>query len=606
MAEFTPVSKASSNIKEDLRLAASDRKLTANDVDFDLLSYETYYKRIEDTEWHPMNGDNVLEQITEEEMLSSEFLLQQQYQICIRPFVPHQYLDLRFSVAMSKATGKVTAVIDPTSVIPLKKGVQEWIKEVINRKKLRLGFMIGTADKELDKEIIRLLATIQKKGPLTDPYHLPIAKYFPPVDVINDAVILHYKKLNENNSYIQGVQPGDLLIEYVFPKPGRNGRGLDGAPIIIPEPTAQYAGVIQIDETTIVSEKDANSIRYYALVSGFVKCEKGIFLVAQELHLESVSMKTTGSIEAGTDKEISLTVEQQIFSEDAVGIGVHIDVQKVDISGTVGENTRIQAEELNIGAQTHRKSTIDVSQVANIHLHRGDLKAKEANIDVLEGGRIEADIVRVNKMLGGEIIARKVYVDVLYSHASIIALESIEINHIEGEGNALIIDPYSVRVYHEKISELVAKIQDKESLLKEHKETLSASQLLFKEKNTRIKQFQQRIVNAKKSGYEPMKADLIRIQHYKSEAHALHLSASKLREEEEYLDTLHAMVNQFYEADLHAVVTHHGTYNGNNRVAFIDPKTRQEYGIFPEGKIPHIRLDQSGEEKVLLLNAQED
>lgn len=603
MAKFTPVTKASINIKEDLRLAASDRKLTANKIDFDLLSYETYYKKIDDTEWHPMQGDNVLAQITEEEIRSSEFLLQQQYQICIRPFAPHQYLDLRFSVAMSKTTGKVTAVIDPASVIPLKKGVQEWIKEVINRKKLRLGFMIGMEDEALDKEISRLLATIQKKGPLTAPYYLPIAKFFPPVEVINDAVILHYKKLNKNNSYIEGVQPGDLLLEYIFSKQGRNGRGYDGAPIVVPEPTVTYADVIEIDDATIVSEKDENSTRYYARVSGYVQRQEKLFSVVQELHLESASMKTTGSIEAGVDKEISLTIQQKIFSEDAVGIGVTIDVQKVDISGTVGENTRIQAEELTIGAQTHRKSTIDVSEVANIQLHRGDLRAKEANIDVLEGGRIEADVVRVNKMLGGEIIARQVYVDILYSHASIIALESIEINRIEGEGNSLIIDPYSVRVYHEKIAEFVDNIEAKEALLQEHNEELSASQLVFKENNTRIKQFQQRIVNAKKSGYEPMKADLVRVQQYKAAAHALHLSASKLREEEAYLDALRAMMDKFYEADLQGVITHHGTYNGNNRIAFIDPKTREEYGLFPEGKITHIRLEKREKGKVLLLDA---
>ncbi|MDP1785471.1 MAG: hypothetical protein Q8K81_08625, partial [Sulfuricurvum sp.] len=498
---------------------------------------------------------------------------------------------------------KVTAVIDPTSVIPLKKGVQEWIKEVINRKKLRLGFMIGTADEELNKEIVRLLSTIQKKGPLTDSYHLPIAKYYPPVEVINDAVILHYKKLNENNSYIQGVQPGDLLIEYVFPKPGRNGRGLDGAPIVIPEPTVKYAGVIQIDDATINSTQDENSIRYYALVSGFVKREKGIFLVAQELHLESVSMKKTGSIEAGTDKEITLTVQQKNLGEDAIGIGVHIDVQTVDISGTVGENTKITACDLNIGAQTHKKSIMDVSGIANIKLHRGNLKAKEANIDVLEGGIIEGDIVRIKKMLGGEIIARKVYVDVLYAHSKIIALESIEINHIEGEGNTLAIDPHSISVYHEKISELVAKVQAKEQLTREYKKELSMKQSVFKEKSAQAKRIQQRIIDAKQNGREPLETDIMTIQQYRAEAGKLQLYAVKIVEEESALSLLREKLDKLYEADLHGVITYHGIYRGNNRVVFIDPRTRQEYSIFPEGKITHIRLDQRGEEKVLLLNA---
>ena len=102
MSEFTPVTKVSTNIKEDLHLAASDRKLRVEQVDFDLLSYETQYKKLEDQEWKPMRGDNLLTQITQEELYSSDFLLRQEYQITIRSFSPHPYLDLRFSVAMSK------------------------------------------------------------------------------------------------------------------------------------------------------------------------------------------------------------------------------------------------------------------------------------------------------------------------------------------------------------------------------------------------------------------------------------------------------------------------------------------------------------------------
>ncbi|MDD5212464.1 MAG: hypothetical protein PHV62_08625, partial [Sulfuricurvum sp.] len=134
MLEFSPVTKVSMNIKDDLRLAANDRKISVDDVDFDLLSYETFYKRLPDKEWCPMYGDNLLTQITQEELYSSDFLLRQEYRINIRPFIPPQYFDLRFSVSMSKARSLMTAVISPTSTIPLKKGVKEWIKEAINKK----------------------------------------------------------------------------------------------------------------------------------------------------------------------------------------------------------------------------------------------------------------------------------------------------------------------------------------------------------------------------------------------------------------------------------------------------------------------------------------
>jgi hypothetical protein len=602
MVQFTPVTKASSSVKEDLRKAASDRKISVDELDFDLLSYETYYKRLPDQDWHPMHGNNLLTQITQEELYSSDFLLRQEYQIKIRPFAPHQYLDLQFSIAMSKARRLVIAVIFPSSVIPLKKGVNEWIKEAINKKMLRHGFLIGMADEQLDVDVNRMLSYLQKQGPLSEPHNLIIGQFFPEIPVVNDAILLHYRERNKTKSLIEGVNPKELLVEYIFPKSGRNGRGCDGVPIVVPEPTVKYAKSIKIDDETIYTIEDKKSIRYYAKVSGFVKFERGHLSISQTLSLKSLSMKKTGSIDVGTDKQISLVLNQKVYREDAVGMGVNIDIQKVDITGTVGENTKIKADELRIGAQTHRKSTMDVSGVANIQLHRGNLKAKEANIDMLEGGRVEADVVHIKKMLGGEVIGRKVYVDVLYSHGKIIALESIEVNTIEGEGNALIIDPYSVSAYHEKIAQTKAVISEKESAYQLTKKELSEKQAGFKQKNMQITQFKHRITRAKANGMEPMSVDVARIREYEAQGHKLHHKEGKLREEAQYIAALHDKLNKLYEADLEGVVLCHDVYNGHNRVAFVDPKTRQEYSLFPRGAVKKIELKLHGDEKKMRLD----
>lgn len=603
MADFTPIIKISTNVKEDLSLIASSHKIEVNEVDFDLLSYETYYQKAGDNGWHPVEGANVFKQITQEELYSRDFLLRQEYHIRIRPFIPHQFLDLRFSIAMNKNKGIITALIDPSSVIPLKKGVQGWIKEVIDRRKLRLGYLIATADEELEEAIMRFLATLQKKGALSEPYPIVISRFFPAIESIDDAIVLHYKKGREPNSMIEGVQPDDLLLEYILPKRGHNGRGCDGAPIVVAEPKIKYAGILKIDNATIRSEQDENSIRYYAKISGFVERVQGVFRVSQALSLESVSVKKTGFIEAGIDKEISLAVTQNTFNEDAVGMGMSIDIQKVNIDGIVGENTKIKAEELTIGAQTHRKSHIDVTDVATIQLHRGDLRAKEAIIDVLEGGRIEADVVRINKMLGGEVIATSAYIDTLYSHAKVTALERIEITQIVGEDNVLMIDPYSVQVYHEKIAQTQIQIADKEELYALHLQELIAQQHEFKGKNIRIKEFQKRVMQAQEKGVEPMRADVVRVRQYQGEAQKLQYEAGKLREEQEYLNALRGMLEKLYEADLHGVIMHKGRYNGHNRVAFVDPKTREEHSIFPNGTVAEIRLELQGEEKKLRLTS---
>lgn len=603
MSTFIPITLISSNVTEDLKKIARDHRIAVEKLDFDFLSYETYFKETMDEEWQLLRASNLLSQTTEVEVRSPHFQIRQEYQIHIRLLKPHPYLDLHFSIATDKTKSKAIAIIHPTSKIPLKKGVQEWLKEAIVRKQLRHGLLIGLYDLDLDREINRLIIKIQKEGPLTFLYRLPIGEFFLPIAPINDKVILHYKELNKTKSLIEGVNPEDLILEYVLPKYGRDGRACTGEHIAVADPILKYATYILIDPETIRSEQDEESIRFYATVSGFVERKQGIFFISQELQIESASFKKTGSIETGWDKDVSLKINKKVDSEDAIGMGVNIDVQKLDVSGTVGGNAKIQACEVNIGAQTHKKSHINVSEIANIHLHRGNLKAKEANIAILEAGKVEADIIRINKMMGGEIIAREIHIDTLYSNARVIALESITIQKIEGEGNNLIIDPLAIESYNYQISELEMNIRDKNSKIQIESKEFIARKIKLKEQNERIQQIQERVLAKQKKGETPLRADLVRLQQYKTEAEQLKEFANLIKEAEASLQQLEEKLEKLYEADLHAVVTNYGIYNGHNRILFIDPKTRREYGITPEGKATHVRLQQEDDEKKFLLES---
>ncbi|MDP3290628.1 MAG: hypothetical protein Q8M43_01200 [Sulfuricurvum sp.] len=603
MSTFIPITLISSNVTEDLKKIARDHRIAVEKLDFDLLSYETYFKETMDEEWQLLRASNLLSQTTEVELRSPHFQIRQEYQIHIRLLKPHPYLDLHFSIATDKTKSKAIAIIQPTSKIPLKKGVQEWLKEAIVRKQLRHGLLIGLYDLDLDREINRLIIKIQKEGPLAFLYRLPIGEFFLPIAPINDKVILHYKELNKTKSLIEGVNPEDLILEYVLPKYGRDGRACTGEHIAVADPVLKYATYILIDPETIRSEQDEESIRFYATVSGFVERKQGIFFISQELQIESASFKKTGSIETGLDKDVSLKINKKVDSEDAIGMGVNIDVQKLDVSGTVGGNAKIQACEVNIGAQTHKKSHINVSEIANIHLHRGNLKSKEANIAILEAGKVEADIIRINKMMGGEIIAREIHIDTLYSNARVIALESITIQKIEGEGNNLIIDPLAIESYNYQISELEMNIRDKNSKIQIESKEFIARKIKLKEQNERIQQIQERVLAKQKKGEIPLKADMVRLQQYKTEAEQLKDFVNLIKEAEASLQQLEEKLEKLYEADLHAVVTNYGIYNGHNRILFIDPKTRREYGITPEGKATHVRLQQEDDEKKFLLES---
>lgn len=600
---FTPIIQTSTDINNDLSNVANARGISSDSVDFDLINYKTYYKNSSHDEWQVLDNINLLSVATETEIRSKLFSLTQEYQIRIREYTQHPYMDLRIHIACDKYKSKAVAIIDSSSTIPLKKGVQDWIKDAIIKKQLRHGLLIGLYEQNLDKEINRLLLKIQKEGPLRESYRFAIGDFFPPTLPSDDKIIPHFKHNREGKSLIEGVEPGELILEYVFAKHGRDGRNCEGKFIEVPEPTSRYASYIVINDDTIEAEEDQESIRFYAKVSGFVERKKGIFTISQELRIDKADFKGTGSIETGIDKEISLKIKHHNAIDDSVGTGVNIDVQRLDVQGTIGSHATIQACEVNIGAQTHKNSHIHVTENATIHLHRGNLKAKEATIDVLETGKIEADTVHVHKMVGGEIIANTVHIDVLYSNAKIVALKSITIGTIEGEGNKLIIDPHAIESYHEQIAQKEHEIKEHTSLIQLQSKELVAKQISFKDKSNRMKQIQQRVLLAKQNGTEAMKADLIRLQQYKIEAQELKSFADTIQSEENHLHHLKDEVERLYEADLHATIVHHGTYNGKNRILFKDPKTHQEYGITPDGKITTIFLRKIGDDKKIILES---
>ena len=585
------------HIHEELKKIALQWHLPLDGIDFDLLSYQTQYKGIVDEDWKALDGDDLEQVTTEVEIRSKIFLLRQEYQIRVYPATPNPYFDLRFSLAFNKHRTKIVAVIDPASKIPLKKGIQEYLKETIYRKKLRNGYMIGITDKTLDREIKALLIKIQKEGPLNEPYRLPIATFYSPIPPINDNLILHYKKIQRENNLVDGVEVDDLIFEYIFALNGIDGRSCTGEHIHMGEPLIRYQHALGIDYQTIRAQEDQHSIRFYATSSGYVERKGGVFMVSHDLHLKSASFKSTGSMEAGKDQEINIKIGAGEDGDDAVGSGVNIDVQTLDVKGTIGRNTKIQACEVTIGAQTHKKSLIEVQENATIHLHRGNLKAKNATIDILEAGTVEAQTVYVKNMSGGEIIAQRVIIDVLYSNAKITALESIEIGSIEGNGNELIINPRAIPSYSNQISILESELADKQFELQQKGKDYLQKEVALQEQHARVKRTVENITKATQEKRPPNQADKVRVMQYKHAVETLKNDKVMVKALEEAIHAFEHKLAKLYDADLHAVITCKKEYDGHTRIQFIDPKTQKVHSVSPNGRVTRIQLRKEGDEK---------
>lgn len=592
MSRFTPVHKRATQIAKTIAEFAAHHQLKPELIDFDLLSYQTFYQTPKESEWTLL--DAPLESLFEEKMIRSELLrLHQEYEIRLRPL---QESPTPITLSANKAKSKIVALIKAGSTLACEGAPERWLKDQIYKRKLRAGLMIGIFEPNLDAQLSVLASRLTCNTPLEADLRLIIGESPGAVEPIHDAIILHYdKKAKSDNQLLQGVDEGELVAEYVKPKRGRNGRGCDGAYVEVIEPKTKYASYLQCDSTLLRREND-DSITFFAKISGYVKNERGLLSISKELSIKSASFRKTGSIDPGLEREIIVNIAHKESSEDAIGSGVSINVKELNVKGTIGASASVRAEAINVGEQTHKKAQLEALEHANIKLHRGRLKAKTAKIEILETGSVIADEVHVQKMLGGEIIAERVIIDELISNATVTALESITVGAIFGSNNQLIIDARAIESYAQQLDALQGEIK---RLVGE----LDARKIAYTNRHSahialapRIKTFQKKLIAAQQSGQAPLKADIIRIKQYKQAQEELAAEAQALAGMQQTIDETTARLRRLEAADLHARIRHKGGYDGQSKVIFVETQSGRRHSFVPEGKMGTIFLQKEGEE----------
>ncbi len=588
-----PVHKRSTQIAKTIMEFATHQMIKPEEIDFDLLSFQTFYQSPKHLEWTLL--DAPLESLFEEKMIRSDLLrLHQEYELRLRPL---QGLQAPITLSANKTKSKIVALIKEGASLSCEENLQEWLKNQIYKRKLRTGLMIGIFEPNLDLQLNALASRLTCNTPLDTEIRIVVGESPGPIEPIHDAVVLHYdKKAKSDNQLLQGVDADELVAEYIKPKRGRNGRGCDGKFVEVLEPRNKYVSYLQCDSTLLRREND-DSISFFSKISGYVKNERGLLSISKELSIKAASFRKTGSIDPGQEREIIVNIAHKESSEDAIGCGVNINVKEVNVKGTVGANTTVRAEAINVGEQTHKKAQLEALEHANIKLHRGRLKAKTAKIEILETGSVIADEVYVQKMLGGEIIALRVVVDELISNATVTALESIKIGAIFGGNNRLIIDARAIESYAQQIDVLKAEIKQMSGDLDARKVAYSKKHAAHLALAPRIKTFQKKLLAAQQSGTPALKADIIRIKQYKQAQGDLAAEAILLTQSECALGEIELRLAQLQEADMHAVIEHQHAYDGQTKVLFIETKTAKTHTLVPEGRRARIFLQKEGDEK---------
>lgn len=610
------------NVAKELLQTASTYRISVHDLDFELLDVQTYVKRNADNpqeEWVELTEGEIGE-LDAHLFLDMKFDIKQMYEIEIfhsaeREALPVEHLDV--SIGGNHTLCKIYLTIKTGNVLNDYPGFEEDFLLLVKKKKMRAGILIGVFDSMMPANFKDLFAKVRvhKNYTLHEPEQFLIAQAYEPVETINDKLILHFEAKRKNQDehgridyakrgYIISAVENELLIEYVKPKKGENGRNCRGERLIPKEPVVRYEPTFGVGELINVIDKPER-IEYRAKTGGYVTFEGGIYNIRTEVDISEISFKTTGSIDTQLDADVSINVKEKDVLKDAIGMGMDVTVNVINIDGSIGPNAKVTARRATVEGQVHQSAIITADELS-INILKGTAHGKEVHITRLEHGIVDAEKVTVSQATGGKIRAKEVVIDVLGSHVKITASHKIEIMKMIGGENQFIIDP----LLNETVDELSAQekkmAEARVSIQAIHKE-LSGYEQTERDNATAMEDMKKKLLNYKKNGVKLPSAFVQKYQQYQNFKEKLIALRQELAQKEDQLAYLSEKHTAIQNEIMDARIIIHERWKNHNEIVFklIDPPIEVFYHPphNSDGKILGLSRNDDGEYSIKVLPA---
>jgi len=600
---ISPIILKTQDIAKSIKEIAYKYKIPTSRLDFKLLEYQTFIKTPELNDWSEVDDENK-KYIAEEDNLRDERVdVKQAYEIEVFERKPNPIFKyVQFTLGSNKEKSKVVVVFQKGSKLKYSPKVEEILRDEIDKKFLRAGYLKNFFEKK--EGLNKLFAKIKVAGAFIfkQDTQVVIAEGIHSQPSIDDNLIKHYEHQAKNvdeydridyskRGFALAVAKDDVVMEYIKPKSGFNGRDCKGKVILAHEPVEKNKPTFAVSDKIEVKEDD-DRILYVAKESGYVAQKEGKFDISDELEVDEINFKKTGSIEAGIDKDVKINVKDQGEYRDAVGIGMSVEAQEVRIEGSIAASAKVKGQIVKIGGQTHQSSKVFGDDI-EINVHKGYAKGKKVRVTRVERGIIEADEVVVGQIIGGEIKAKKIHVEIVNSNAKLYAMEEIVIKHLKGEDNSFVIDPMMIGSYHDEIEKIEQSVSNLENDLAKIVEVYEKKKSVYEKSKPMIEQIKHKLVGYKQRGVKPPAAFIHKVRQYQGlndELNSLNaditLYKNDIAAKYEQLDTIQATV-------FGAKITCEDSWMGHNEVVFRLITPKGEYKIVPKSHAATFMLKQT-------------
>ncbi len=494
----------------------------------------------------------------------------------------------KISIGVNPLITKIVATIHKSNECVYETNYEQKLFDYIAKQLIKAQILIGIRVGRSKEDLTKIASVLRVMDQIDQDYTINFASGVNPIKAIDAKTIYYYKnKLDSlkkddkidyaNRGFLFGVAAGEVIMEQKRSHAGRDGRDLRGKFIKTPDPKEDGATDISVTEN-IERKEDAEGVKFIAKKAGYVVENKGTFDIEERLEINEVNFKTTGSIQAGVDTNVTLVVKETDLIKDAIGTGVIVEADDVQVKGNIGANAIIKANEVTIGGQTHQKAKI-YAKNANIATHIGYVEAENVEIDRLEGGSVLAKKVKVKSVVGGSITAQIIQIETLGSNCTITAAHLIDIKYLRGTGNRFIIDASKMKERSDETDEQLDKIEEIKRELSQMPKRLEAKKTVIDENKGSIYTIKAKVEELSRAKVIPPVTFMKKLKEYQELVNDYNALLKEFRSKKEQVADLRAELEMMQNGIFSAKVINRGNWIELNEIRFvlIDPPQNITY-----------------------------
>ena len=559
-------------------------------IDFKILDILTYYK----------NKDNEEPVFVPEENLDffddNAFYLDETLEI--EQVYDVEFFDVRLNavpklpkieIGVNSTVTKVVAKVKATKDCEYEQHYEDKLFEYIAKQLMKAQILIGIRIGKLKDELKQIASVVHVKGELDKDYMLNITQ--DKIDAIKEEDKVDYA----DRGFVFGVAQDEVIMEEKKSHEGQNGRDARGKLLAVEKPKEDTGKEIIISENIERVEND-DSIIYIAKKSGYVVEKNGSFDIEERIEINEANFKTTGSIQAGTDTNVTLVVRETDTIKDAIGTGIIVEADEIEVKGNVGANAMVKANEVIIGGQTHQKAKI-YAKNAKISIHIGKVEAENVEIDRLEGGNVVAKRVKINSVVGGSITAQNIQINTLGSNCTITASHLIDVRYLRGTDNKFIIDTSKMPESAEATQEQLNKIEETKAELASLLKNIETKKNVINENKDSIYTIKAKVEELSKAKVIPPVTFMKKLKEYQGLVNEYNTLLKIFKDKKELLATLKDELEIMQNGIFSAKVINRGNWVELNEIRFVivDPPQNVTY-ISKQNETAHaITLEKIGD-----------